>query len=147
MLENRIVQERLLKKAKIFLILLLVLLGLLVMEKEPELLSKTNIHARYADGTAVLEDQQPPRIKGPDPNAMGPHTVLRYDEANGKIYQGREFDSDGNPVRDVDFTSPTLPDGTPRLRHPGPPHQHRFVMNVPMAGPSSGYKRLGPENL
>ena len=41
------------------------------------------------------------------------------------------------PVRDIDFTNPTYPNGTMRPGHPGPPHQHRWHPvdpNHPAAG-------------
>src|SRR5437667_10523978 len=103
--------------------------------------SKPRFHSRYADQTPVLEGQQPPRIGGgPDPAAQGPHTVLRYDLRNKRIYKGREFNEVGNPVRDVDFTNPTYPSGEPRPGHPGPPHQHRYIVNDPAVGPRSGFR-------
>ena len=37
------------------------------------------IHSRYADNTPVYEGEQPSRIRGPDPDAKGLHTVLRHD--------------------------------------------------------------------
>jgi len=105
------------------------------------------ISSRYADGVPVFKGQQPPRITGPDTNAQGPHTVLRQDDVNQRIYQGREFDAAGNPVRDVDMTNPTYSHGALRPGHPGPPHQHRWEINEPAVGPRSGFKRLGPEPL
>ena len=116
-------------------------------DKGEELLNRPSIHSRYGDGTPVFDGQQPSRIAGPNSKAEGSHTALRYDEVNRRIYQGREFNIAGNPIRDVDFTNPTYPNGQPRPQHPGPPHQHRYVLNEPKAGPSSGYKRLGPESL
>jgi hypothetical protein len=107
--------------------------------------SGPKIHSRYADNTPVYEGQQPPRIKKPDPAAEGPHSVIRYDAVNNRIYQTREFDAAGRPVRDVDFTNPTYPNGTVRPGHPGPPHQHRFFVNDPNVGPRSGLRRGGPE--
>jgi hypothetical protein len=101
----------------------------------------------YGDGTRVYQGQQPPRIQGPDRDAVGPHTVLRRDTVNDRIYQGRTYDANGNPVLDVDHTIPTYPNGTPRPGHPGPPHQHRWEVNDPAIGPRSGYRRGGPEPL
>src|SRR5262249_42880623 len=60
-----------------------------------------DIHSRYPDGTPVFEGEQPPKIKGPDPNAEGPHTVLQFDENNNRVYKAREYDANGNPVRDI----------------------------------------------
>ncbi|MCG8420235.1 MAG: hypothetical protein MJE77_20070, partial [Proteobacteria bacterium] len=105
------------------------------------------VRSVYSDGTRVLQGQQPPRIRGPEPSAQGPHSVLRRDTANNRVYQAREFDAAGNPVRDVDFTNPTFPNGTPRPGHPGPPHQHRFEVNDPRVGPRSGHRRGGPEPI
>jgi RHS repeat-associated protein len=105
------------------------------------------IHSRYADSTPVYEGQQPPRIKGPDLAAGGnPHTVLRPDSVNGRIYQGREFGEGNVPVRDVDMTNPTYPNGTPRPGHPGPPHQHPWIPNDPL-NPRAGHRRGGPEPI
>jgi hypothetical protein len=109
--------------------------------------SGPRIHSRYADNRPVYEGQEPPRIKRPDPAAEGPHSVIRYDPINGRIYQTREFDAAGHPVRDVDFTNPTYPNGTVRPGHPGPPHQHRFFVNDPNVGPRSGFKRGGAEPM
>lgn len=103
------------------------------------------IRSRYSDGTPVYEGRQPPRISGPDPQAQGPHSVLRRDNVNNRTYQGREFDGSGYPVRDVDFTNPTYPNGSPRPGHPGPPHQHRWEVNDPRVGPKSNFKRGKPE--
>lgn len=101
--------------------------------------SQPQIYAKYADGTPVYKSDRPSRISGPDTNAIGPHSVLRWDTSNNKIYQRREYDPSGNPVRDIDFTSPTFPrSGRMRPGHPGPPHQHRFYINDPKIGTTSG---------
>ena len=106
-------------------------------------------HARYADDTPVYKYQRPPRLGAakPVPEAEGPHTQLRFDEYNNRIYQGREFDSEGNPVRDIDFTNPAYPSGNARPGHPGPPHQHRWIPNDP-DNPHAGHRRSkDPEPL
>ena len=60
-------------------------------------------HSIYADGTLVVKGQQPPRLpRTPDPAATGAHSRIRYDTVNQRIYQLREFDTSGNPVRDID---------------------------------------------
>ena len=106
------------------------------------------IHSKYADGTIVYKSQKPSRIYGPDPNAIAAHSVLRWDTINNRIYQMREYDANGNPVRDIDFTSPTFPrSGKIRPQHPGPPHQHRFYINDPKIGSRSGFIRDKPELL
>jgi hypothetical protein len=103
--------------------------------------SPRRVHARYADGLPVFDGDEPPRISGPDPLAAGrAHSVIRWDWVNGRIYQLREFDARGWPVRDVDFTNPTYPSGHPRRAHPGPPHQHRWVMVDPK-NPHAGFRR------
>jgi RHS repeat-associated protein len=104
------------------------------------------VHSAYADGTQVLEGKQPPRIAGPATGEDGtrvdaPHTVLRRDTGNDRIYQGRTFDADGNPVRDTDFTSPTFPSGKPRPDHAPAPHTHDWSPNDPSKGAKSGMKR------
>jgi hypothetical protein len=89
------------------------------------------VHSVYADGVKVMEGQQPPRLGEAvaDPAAGGTaHTQLRMDNVNGRVYQGREFNAEGRPVRDIDFTAPTYPNGTPRPGHPIP-HQHLWVEN------------------
>ncbi len=104
------------------------------------------IHSRYADGTPVFEGQEPNRLPGgnrplPDAKATGPHSQLRWDTINNRIYQAREFDAKGYPVRDIDFTSPTYRNGNPRPNHAPPPHQHQWHINDPQIGPRSGFQR------
>src|SRR5947209_6319940 len=87
------------------------------------------VRSVYADGTRVFEGQQPPRLpsydRSFDPAARGaPHAVLRRDTTNGRTYQAREYGPGNVPLRDIDFTNPTYPNGTMRPGHPGPPHQH-----------------------
>ena len=102
----------------------------------------------YNDGTLVIDGQQPPRLpRTADPAAVGPHSRVRYDAVNGRNYQLREFDANGNLVRDIDLTNPTFSNGVPRPGHPGPPHQHRHILNDPNIGPQGGFRRLGPEPL
>jgi len=101
------------------------------------------VHSVYRDGTKVLKGQRPPRIKGPQTDA--PHTVLRWDEVNKRVYQAREYGANKIPILDIDFTSPTLPNGTPRPGHAGPPHVHYWDVNDPKIGPPSGFCR-GKQN-
>jgi hypothetical protein len=94
-----------------------------------------------------LAGQRPPRITGPDPAAKGAsHSVIRWDPVNRRVYQAREFSAAGNPVRDVDWTNPTYPNGQVRPEHPGPPHQHRWFPVDPN-NPAAGYRRGPPEPL
>jgi hypothetical protein len=103
------------------------------------------VHSVYADGTRVYEGQQPPRLGSPtssfDPAANGaPHSVLRWDWVNNRVYQAREFGQGNVPLRDIDFTNPTFPNGTMRPGHPGPPHQHPW-QPVDPNNPAAGYWR------
>jgi hypothetical protein len=101
-----------------------------------------SIHSRYPDGTPVYDGQQPGRTKGPDPAANGaPHTRLQWDNVNARPYKAREYGPRGIPVRDIDFTTPTFPNGTPRPGHQAP-EQHRWIPNDP-GNPAAGHKR-GP---
>jgi len=45
-------------------------------------------------------------------------------------------------MRDIDFTAPTYPNGSIRPGH-SIPEQHRWLVNNPNVGPSSGWVR-GP---
>jgi hypothetical protein len=100
------------------------------------------IHSRYSDSTPVYEGQQPGKIQGPDPLAGGrPHTRLQWDNVNGRPYKAREYGERDVPVRDIDFTTPTFPNGSQRPGHRAP-EQHRWMANDPN-NPAAGYKR-GP---
>jgi hypothetical protein len=102
------------------------------------------IHSVYGDGTAVSAGRQPRRLgaPSPDPLASGPHVRLRWDDLNGRVYQAREFDELGHPIRDIDFTAPTFPNGAMRPHH-SIPEQHLWRVNDSRIGPSSGWVR-GP---
>jgi RHS repeat-associated protein len=98
------------------------------------------VHSKYADETPVYRGEQPPRLgeARPDPRAEGAHTRLRIDTVNNRVYQGREFDAAGKPVRDIDFTSPTYPSGRLRQDHAPAPHQHPYIPNPTGGSPSRG---------
>jgi RHS repeat-associated protein len=104
--------------------------------------SPDDVVAVYNDGTQVTRKDKPARLGEPvsqDPEAKGTsHTELRWDKANGRPYQGREFDANGNPVRDIDLTIPTFQNGNPRPGHSAP-EQHLWVEN-----PTGGTKMRGP---
>ncbi|TAK33276.1 MAG: hypothetical protein EPO40_00375 [Myxococcaceae bacterium] len=103
------------------------------------------VHSRYADDTCVYDGQQPPRMgETPDPSlgAEGRYSELRWDTANNRVYAAREFGADGRRVRDIDFTSPTFPDGRFRPGHPLPPHSHEWTPVNP-ANPRAGLRREG----
>ena len=108
--------------------------------------ARLSVHSRYADGTLVLKKQRPARLgeARPDPLAVAPHSRLRWDTYNQRIYQMREFDQFGQAVRDIDFTSPTYGNGNFRPDHLPPPHQHRWLLN-----PTGGTQRRSrtPEPL
>ncbi len=108
---------------------------------KPQLNRDRPIHSRYPDGTLVYEGQQPGKVKGPAVGAEGPHTVLARDPVNGRTYKAREYDGNGNPVRDIDFTIPTYPSGRERPNHSAP-EEHLYTPNDP-SNPKAGYKR-GP---
>jgi hypothetical protein len=50
---------------------------------------------------------------------------LRIDVPNGGVYQAKKF---GNPVRDIDFTIPTVPSEQPRPKDSAP-EQHIYNKN------------------
>lgn len=96
-------------------------------------------HSRYPDGTPVFEGQQPSKVGGPLSEA--PHSVIKWDKKNRRIYKAREYGQDGVPIRDIDFTNPTFGSGKLRPDH-YVPEQHRYTPNDPN-NPKAGYKR-GP---
>ena len=105
------------------------------------------IHSNYHDETPVCEGHQPARIAGLEPAAQGlPHSVIRWDGVNRRVYLLRESGLGGKPVPDIDSTNPTYPDDRMRPGHPGPPHQHRWLAVDP-ANPAAGFRRGGPEGL
>jgi hypothetical protein len=63
------------------------------------------------------------------------------DTINNRVYKAREYGEGGLPVRDIDFTHPTFPNGGLRPNHTTP-EQHLFIPNDP-DNPRAGYKR-GP---
>ena len=104
----------------------------------------SKVHSKYPDGTVVMEGQQPGKITGPL-NVQGnivnePHTVLQWDSMGG-IYKAREYGYNSIPIRDIDFTHPTFPNGTLRPNHTAP-EQHLYIPNDPN-NPKAGFKR-GP---
>ena len=75
----------------------------------------------------------PDGIALPDPEAEGPYTQLGQQEGrNGNYDQAREFDANGNPVRDIDFTDHGRPSS-----HPSP-HQHEYLPNATGGTPQRG---------
>jgi RHS repeat-associated protein len=77
-----------------------------------------------------------PRNNGhPVPDVVGaPHTQLgRRPGRRGSYPQAREFDADGNPVRDIDFTDHGRPQNHEN------PHQHNYIPN-----PTGGTPQRGP---
>ena len=60
----------------------------------------------------------------PVPESVFPHTQLgRKTGSNGIYIQAREFDGNGNPVRDIDFTDHG------RSEEHDNPHQHMYRPN------------------
>jgi len=84
------------------------------------------------------KDELPRKEDGtpaPDSEATGPHTQIGTKQGSkGPYKQAREFDENGNPVRDIDNTD----HGRPTL-HPNP-HDHQWIPNktggTPMRGPA-----------
>jgi RHS repeat-associated protein len=76
-----------------------------------------------------------PRTKEPVPEADVAHTELgTKDGTKGKYPQAREFDAQGKPVKDIDFTD----HGRPK-NHPNP-HEHKWKPN-----PTGGTPQRSPE--
>jgi RHS repeat-associated protein len=72
----------------------------------------------------------------PDPEAEGPYTQLGTKTGRKDTYpQAREFDADGNPVRDIDFTN----HGRPNVPGHTNPHEHIYLQN-----PTGGTPQRGP---
>lgn len=64
------------------------------------------------------------KTPSPDIEAEGPYTQLGMKEGRrGSYPQAREFDAEGKPIRDIDFTDHDRPD-----LHTNP-HQHRYKPN------------------
>ena len=69
----------------------------------------------------------------PDSGASGPHTQIGTKPGSkGDYTQAREFDVNGKPVKDIDFTD----HGRPNL-HPNP-HQHPYVPGQTGGSPQRG---------
>jgi hypothetical protein len=107
--------------------------------------ARRDIHSRYADGTPVYEGQQSDRFgaSGATPEAEGaPHTAIRWDGTNERIYATRTFGPDGQKRYDIDFTIPTTPDGRPRPGHSAP-EVHEWLPVDP-DNPRAGVRRESP---
>ena len=78
------------------------------------------------------------RTSLPTPSSPNPHTQLGTRQSkNGPPYrQAREFDANGRPVRDIDFTDHGRPQNHPN------PHQHRYTDN-----PTGGAMQRGDKGL
>ncbi|MDR3624797.1 MAG: hypothetical protein P4L16_06635, partial [Chlamydiales bacterium] len=64
------------------------------------------------------------KTKEPLPDTSDPHTQLgTRDGRNGPYAQAREFDENGKPVRDIDFTNHGRPNDHTN------PHQHMYTPN------------------
>ena len=95
-------------------------------------------------GTFKADRSLPRKIDGtPDASAdgaSGAHTQLgKKDGRNGSYNQAREFDVNGNVVKDVDFTD----DGRPG-NHSNP-HEHKYVP-IETGGTPSRSKKSEPLN-
>ena len=91
---------------------------------------------RYAPARELPRD---PRTGQPTPDsdAEGPHTQLGTRASRkrpGETYtQAREFDSEGKPVRDVDFTDHGRGDHSN-------PHEHRYDSTTGRRGPNRSFQ-------
>ena len=88
-------------------------------------------------GSFDVDRELPRRADGtPDPSAdgaSGAHTQLGKKEGRSETYnQAREFDADGNVVKDIDFTDHGRPG-----QHTNP-HQHRYTPNETGGTPKRG---------
>lgn len=82
--------------------------------------------------------RQPGGEPAADPTATGPHTQLGSQEGRkGRYNQAREFDQNGNVVKDIDFT-----DHGRGGNHPNP-HQHSYIQN-PTGGTPMRSKQAQP---
>jgi RHS repeat-associated protein len=93
--------------------------------------------AKESKGAPHFPDRQLPRDEhgrpAPDAEAEGPYSQLgQRDGRKGKYDQAREFDAEGKPVRDVDFTDHGRPN-----QHPSP-HQHVYRPSPTGGTPSRG---------
>ncbi len=69
----------------------------------------------------------------PDSEATGAHTQIGTKKGrNGNYTQGREFDANGKPVKDVDFTDHG------RTKNHTNPHQHKYIPNKTGGTPKRG---------
>lgn len=98
--------------------------------------SAAPVEVKPGDG---FPDRPLPRSEGgepaPDPEAEGPYTQLGTKEGrNGSYPQAREFDAEGRPVRDIDFTDHGRPG-----QHENP-HEHPYRDN-----PTGGTRQRGPD--
>jgi RHS repeat-associated protein len=85
---------------------------------------------RFPDRKLPRDDHGNPASDG---DAEGAHTQLGQREGrHGKHDQAREFDAQGKPVRDVDFTDHGRPS-----THPNP-HQHRYLPSSTGGTPTRG---------
>ncbi len=104
-----------------------VLAGTLVAGHGAYMLEMAQDNQKNKNGYRHEEAQKElPRKKNgepqPDPDAAGnPHTQLGKKEGSkGDYNQAREFDSNGKPVKDIDFTDHGRPQNHTN------PHQHKY---------------------
>ena len=102
-------------------------------------------HSVCPDGTIVVIGDRPPFAQ-PVPG-IGPHSVIRWDMRNTRIYGGKTFDCNGRPVVDWSATQITSSDGRPRPDHlPGPNHQFWTPGGQRIPGDWPGLPNPYPEN-
>jgi len=106
-------------------------------ESKPAAPKPDEVKNEEGDRKSGFPDRNLPRDENgnptPEPDAEGPHSQLgQKDGRNGKYDQAREFDENGKPVRDIDFTDHGRPKDHPK------PHQHRYIPNETGGTPKRG---------
>ena len=106
-------------------------------ESKPAAPKPDEVKNEEGDRKSGFPDRNLPRDENgnptPEPDAEGPHSQLgQKDGRNGKYDQAREFDGNGKPVRDMDFTDHGRPKDHPK------PHQHRYIPNETGGTPKRG---------
>ncbi|QVL57757.1 MAG: hypothetical protein KFB93_01390 [Simkaniaceae bacterium] len=89
--------------------------------------AKTTKEIRKSEDVFVNNKELPrhPRTDEPLPEVDVPHTQLGTKEGRkGEYVQAREFDAEGKPIRDIDFTDHGRPQNHPN------PHQHIYRDNL-----------------
>lgn len=94
----------------------------------PMMVNSNNKTDESGDTKSDPTDRELPRdrsglpVRDPEAQDAGPHSQIgKRAGRNGDYKQVREFDKDGNPVKDIDFTDHGRPS-----THPHNPHEHVY---------------------